>query len=175
MQIWPRVTLATLCCGSRPHPPAPLPGPRALPPGPVRVRMQLSSRAQGWAGRTRAAFVPRPCSPLQCHTLCRAQSADCPDLPLHLTSSRCLHVLLLQRLLLVPGGPDSVMCSSLRTPSCPSPPHCVLPAPCFLVFLWPHVQLMEVPGPGVKLELQLWSTPQPQQHRILNPLSEARD
>jgi len=34
---------------------------------------------------------------------------------------------------------------------------------------------MEDPGLRVKLELQLWPTPQPQQCQILNPLSEARD
>ena len=58
-------------------------------------------------------------------------------------------------------------------------------------FLWPKLWHMEVPGLGVKLELQLRSTPQPQQHQIraasstlchsvwqhqnLNPLSKARD
>ena len=34
---------------------------------------------------------------------------------------------------------------------------------------------MEVLGVGVKSELQLRPTPQPQQHQILNPLSKARD
>ena len=34
---------------------------------------------------------------------------------------------------------------------------------------------MEVPGPGIKSELPLLASPQPQQHQILNPLSEARD
>ena len=59
------------------------------------------------------------------------------------------------------------------------------------LFLWPHVQHMEVPGLGVELELQLLAyttgraTPDPsrmcdlccslQQHQILNSLNEARD
>ena len=34
---------------------------------------------------------------------------------------------------------------------------------------------MELSGLGVKLELQLRPTSQPQQHQILNPPSEARD
>ena len=35
-----------------------------------------------------------------------------------------------------------------------------------IFFLWPHLPHMEVPRPGVKLELQLWPTPQPQQYWI---------
>ena len=34
---------------------------------------------------------------------------------------------------------------------------------------------MEVPGLGVESELLLYPTPQPWQHWVLNPLSEARD
>ena len=46
---------------------------------------------------------------------------------------------------------------------------------CFvLFFLWPQLQQM-VPSPGIESELQVRPTPQPQQHQILNPLSEARD
>ena len=60
----------------------------------------------------------------------------------------------------------------------------------FTLFMLLHMQDMEVPRLGVKLELQLPATPQPQEHRIqtpsmtyttsqqcriLNPLSEARD
>ena len=61
----------------------------------------------------------------------------------------------------------------------------------FLLFLVPHLQYMEVPRLGVELELQLltyitatamWDPSRfcglnlsPQQHRILNPLSKARD
>ena len=61
----------------------------------------------------------------------------------------------------------------------------------YFFFLWPHTRHMEVPGLGVKLELQLPAyttvTAKPdlslicklhhssQQHQILNPLSEARD
>ena len=37
------------------------------------------------------------------------------------------------------------------------------------------LRLVEVPGLGVESELHLRPTPQPQQHRILNPLSKARD
>ena len=43
----------------------------------------------------------------------------------------------------------------------------------FFVFLGPHLQHMEVPSLGVKLEPHLRATPQPQQHWILNLLSEA--
>ena len=62
---------------------------------------------------------------------------------------------------------------------------------CFVLFLGPHLQLMEIAGLGVKPELQLQAyttaTTMPdlscvcnlhhnsQQHWILNPLSEARD
>ena len=58
----------------------------------------------------------------------------------------------------------------------------------FFSFLWLYLQHMEVFGPGVKLELQLWPVlqdsntisgphmqPTPQQGWILNPLSESRD
>ena len=44
---------------------------------------------------------------------------------------------------------------------------CVL---CFFAFLGPHLWHLEVPRLGVESELQL-----PQQCRIFNPLSEARD
>ena len=37
-------------------------------------------------------------------------------------------------------------------------------------FFWPHPQHVEVPGPGIKLVLQLPPEPQWQQHRTLNPL-----
>ena len=37
---------------------------------------------------------------------------------------------------------------------------------CLFFFLKPHLQHMEVPGPGVKSELHLQSIPQPQQHWI---------
>ena len=55
------------------------------------------------------------------------------------------------------------------------------------LFLGPHLQHMEVPGPEVESELQLQPIPQPQQcqictllgsmrqHQILNPLRKARD
>ena len=36
----------------------------------------------------------------------------------------------------------------------------------FIYLLWLHLWLMEIPRPGVKLQLQLWPTPQPWQHRI---------
>ena len=36
----------------------------------------------------------------------------------------------------------------------------------FLLLLWPHLQYMEVPRPGVELELQLRPTPQPWKHQI---------
>ena len=61
----------------------------------------------------------------------------------------------------------------------------------FIFFLWPHLQHMEVPGPGVKLDLQLpaYTTAASmldpshicelhhslKKHWILNPLSKARD
>ena len=45
----------------------------------------------------------------------------------------------------------------------------------FLSFKGRHLWHMEVPGLGVESELQLQPTPQPQQHGILYPLSEARD
>ena len=45
----------------------------------------------------------------------------------------------------------------------------------FFFFLGLHLWQMEVPRPGVELEPHLWPMPQPQQHRILNPLSKARD
>ena len=46
---------------------------------------------------------------------------------------------------------------------------------CFCFFLGPHPWRLEVPRLGVKSELQLRPTPQPQQRQILNPLSKARD
>ena len=43
------------------------------------------------------------------------------------------------------------------------------------VFSWPHLWHMEVPGPGIESKLQLQPTPQPWQHRILNPPHRAGD
>ena len=37
---------------------------------------------------------------------------------------------------------------------------------CFLIFLWPHLWHMDVPGLGVKSELKLKPIPQSQRHRI---------
>ena len=45
----------------------------------------------------------------------------------------------------------------------------------FFPLLWPHLQHLEVPRLGIKLELQSRPMPEPQQCRILNPLSKARD
>ena len=45
----------------------------------------------------------------------------------------------------------------------------------FFYFLWPRLWHMEVPRPGVALELQLRPVPQLRQYQILNPLSKARD
>ena len=36
----------------------------------------------------------------------------------------------------------------------------------FIFYLQLHLQHMEIPGPGVKSELQLWPMPQLQQHWI---------
>lgn len=44
----------------------------------------------------------------------------------------------------------------------------------FFLFLQSHLQHREVPGPRVKLELQLPPTTQPWQLQILNPLSTTR-
>ena len=44
-----------------------------------------------------------------------------------------------------------------------------------LFLLWPHLQHMEAPGPGVETKLEVRPTPQLQQHWILNPLCWAGD
>ena len=43
------------------------------------------------------------------------------------------------------------------------------------IFFQPHLQHIEIPSLGVKLELQLQTASQPQQHQILNPLRETRN
>ena len=46
---------------------------------------------------------------------------------------------------------------------------------CFVFLSWLHPQHMEIPGPGTESEPHLQPMPQLQQHRILNPLCQARD
>ena len=53
-----------------------------------------------------------------------------------------------------------------------SSPYCLWT---FFFFLWLYLWHMEVPRLGVELELQLQLMPQPLQHPILSPLSEAGD
>ena len=44
-----------------------------------------------------------------------------------------------------------------------------------IVPFWPQPQHIDIPGPGIKSELQLWPTLQLQQCRTLNPLCQVRD
>lgn len=45
----------------------------------------------------------------------------------------------------------------------------------FVCFIFGHLTAYAVPGPKIRSELQRQPKPQPQQHRLLNPLCQAKD
>lgn len=45
----------------------------------------------------------------------------------------------------------------------------------FFFFSWPHPWHMQIPGPQIESELQLWCKPQLRQHQLLNSLHQTMD